>query len=294
MTLTIAMILDALLGEPKWLWNHLPHPAILMGRLIGWIDVSFNKGAHRKLKGTAAMVAIVVAAWVLGSILSKFGPLIEILVVAVLLAQKSLVDHVRAVADGLGLGLEAGKRAVAMIVGRDTKSMDRPDVVRGAIESAAENLSDGVIAPALWFLIGGLPGLLIYKVTNTADSMIGYKTPKHKDFGWAAARFDDVLNWVPARLTAVLIIGPFKVQDLREDAQKHRSPNAGWPESAMARRLNIALAGPRTYDGKRTDFAWVWSNGRKDGSAKDIEDACRILWQAWAAAIGLVVLLAIL
>ena len=180
-----------------------------------------------------------------------------------------------------------------MIVGRDTKSMDQSDVVRGAVESAAENLSDGVIAPTFWFLVGGLPALMIYKVTNTADSMIGYKTPRHLDFGWAAARFDDLLNWIPARLTAILIVGPFKFTDLKEDASKHRSPNAGWPEAAMARRLNLALSGPRTYDGSRQDFPWVWPNGRKDGTALDIHDACTILWQTWGIALGLVVLVAV-
>jgi adenosylcobinamide-phosphate synthase len=293
MSLAIAMILDALMGEPKWLWDRMPHPAVLMGRMIGWADTQFNAGSARKAKGTVVFVCLCCAAGILGWVLSAFGPILEIVVTAILLAQKSLVQHVRAVANGLGLGLPSGKQAVAMIVGRDTRDMDAPAVVRGAVESAAENLSDGIIAPAFWFLIGGLPGLLIYKITNTADSMIGYMTPRHQDFGWAAAKFDDVLNWIPARLTALLMIGPMRFAELRIDAIKHRSPNAGWPEAAMARRLDLALSGPRAYDGKLQEFPWVWPAGRKHGTAADVDRACTILWQTWAVALALVVLLTI-
>jgi len=289
MTLALAMILDACLGEPKWLWDRAPHPAVLMGRLIGWADKTFNTGAGRRAKGIVLMTCLcLLAAW-LGALFSLFGWGAEVILVAILLAQKSLVQHVRAVAIALGQSLPAGRRAVAMIVGRDTGQMDGPAVTRGAIESAAENLSDGVIAPAFWFLIGGLPGLFVYKITNTADSMIGYMTPRHHAFGWAAAKFDDLLNWVPARLTAALMIGPFKIFSLREDAIKHRSPNAGWPEAAMAQRLNLALSGPRAYDGAMQDFPWVWPSGRTHGGPSDIHAACRILWQTWAVTLALVV-----
>ncbi len=205
MTVVIAMLLDALLGEPDWIWRRVPHPAVLIGRAINWLDERFNRGGSL-LVGGAVFAALVVAAGLLGLALSAFGPVVEVLIGAVLIAQKSLVQHVRAVASGLRFSLaEGGRRNVGMIVGRDTGGMDRSAVARGAIESAAENLSDGgVIAPVFWLLIGGgLPGgLLIYKVTNTADSMIGYRTARHERFGKAAARFDDLLNVVPARLSA--------------------------------------------------------------------------------------------
>ncbi len=205
MTLILAMLLDAWLGEPRWLWSRLPHPAVLMGRLIGWADARFNHGAARRLKGVAVMVALGLGALALGAALASLGPVVEVIVAAILIAQRSLVDHVLAVSDGLRRGLPDGRAAVAMIVSRDTAAMDESAVARAAIESAAENMSDGVVAPLFWFAVAGLPGLLLYKITNTADSMIGYRTPRHAAFGWAAARFDDLLNLLPARGTAVLI-----------------------------------------------------------------------------------------
>ncbi len=297
MTLVLAMLLDATMGEPRWLWSRAPHPAVLMGRAVGWCDTRFNNGNAQRIKGTAVMASLFAAAWLLGCILSAFGPVAEVIVAAILLAQRSLVEHVSAVAQGLRAGLPQGRRSVAMIVSRDTSGMDQSAVSRAAIESAAENLSDGVIAPAFWFAIGGLPGLIAYKVTNTADSMIGYRTPRHEKFGWAAARLDDVLNLVPARLTALLIALPHGITDwrgIRADAAKHRSPNAGWPEAAMSRALGIALAGPRAYDGQMRDFPWVNGAGRKPLLPQDIERATRSLWLAWAAALGLATLLAIM
>ena len=173
--------------------------------------------------------------------------------------------------------------------------MDGPATARSAIESAAENLSDGVIAPAFWFAIGGLPGIMIYKAVNTADSMIGYRTPRHAAFGWAAARLDDLLNLVPARLTALLIwlTAPRSATwaEIAGDALKHRSPNAGWPEAAMARALGIALAGPRSYDGRLTDFPFVNEEGRQEIGAAEVEAAVRRIWAAWG--LGLALLLAI-
>ncbi len=175
--------------------------------------------------------------------------------------------------------------------------MDDPAIARAAIESAAENLSDGVIAPAFWFLVAGLPGLLVYKVTNTADSMIGYRTDRHRDFGWAAARFDDLLNWIPARLTAALIAvthGNWRAHRLiRRDATLHRSPNAGWPEAAMAVVLDVALSGPRSYGGTRQDFPFVHAQGRRAATADDIDAAVTALWRAWAGAVGIVMLIAV-
>lgn len=291
LVLALAMLLDAALGEPEWLWRRLPHPAVLMGRLIGWGDRRFNSGGLQKTKGTAFALFLVVTGGLVGGMLSLLGPVAEIVVCAVLLAQRSLMQHVRAVADGLRLSLPEGRRAVSMIVSRDTRTMDPPAVARSAIESAAENLSDGVIAPAFWFLIAGLPGILIYKLVNTADSMIGYRTPKHVDFGWASARLDDVLNWAPARATAFMIALPGQVlnawPDIRADAALHRSPNAGWPEAAMARAIKVALAGPRAYDGQMQDFAWVNKSGARTIGPRAIDASITRLWQAWG--IGLVI-----
>lgn len=288
MTLVIAMLLDAIFGEPKAVWDRIPHPAIVMGRLIGWLDHQLNNGPARKLKGAVTMAALALGAIALGILLHElFGWAADILICAILLAQKSLATHVAAVGDALRLSLGDGRRSVAMIVGRDTAAMDQSAVARGAIESAAENLSDGVIAPAFWFAIGGLPGLLMYKITNTADSMIGYKTPRHRDFGWAAARFDDVLNWIPARITGLLIwlLNPRQsLRAIRTEAGFHRSPNAGWPEAAMAHNLNIALSGPRVYHGQKTDDPFVNPMGNHALGPPDIDRAVHVLWRAWAAA----------
>lgn len=294
-----AMLLDAALGEPGWLWSRWPHPAVVMGRAVAALDRRLNRGTGRKTRGILAVVLLCVGSLLVGGLIAAipdFG-LLEMLAAAILLAQKSLAQHVRAVADALRLSLEDGRRAVAMIVGRDTAAMTRPEVARAAIESAAENLSDGVIAPAFWFLIGGLPLMLLYKAVNTADSMIGHRTPRYEQFGWAAARLDDVLNWVPARLTAVLIAvthGWFDSRPIRRDAVLHRSPNAGWPEAAMAVVLDIALSGPRSYHGERRDYPWVWPEGRRTIGPDEIDAAVGVLWRAWAGALALTLLLALL
>jgi adenosylcobinamide-phosphate synthase len=192
---------------------------------------------------------------------------------------------VRAVAAGLIHSLGDGRRAVSMIVGRDTADMDEAAVARAAIESAAENFSDGVIAPIFWFALAGLPGLLMYKIVNTADSMIGYKTERYAEFGWAAARLDDVLNWIPARLTALLICLRFGLwrhwPQIVADAWRHRSPNAGWPEATMARALNVALAGPRSYDGELRDFPFVNPDGDECPGASEVTQSTSVLWQCW-------------
>ncbi len=294
-----AMLLDAALGEPRWLWSRWPHPAVLMGRVIGWADQRFNDGAARRAKGVAVMAALVMGAWALGHLIAAIpdGGVLEVIVAAILLAQKSLVQHVQAVGDALRLSLAQGRRAVAMIVGRDTAALEEPAVARAAIESAAENLSDGVIAPAFWFLIGGLPGILIYKITNTADSMIGHRTPRHEEFGWAAARFDDLLNLIPARLTALLIAlahGWLEARPILRDAPLHRSPNAGWPEAAMAVVLNVALSGPRSYHGEMREFPWVWPEGRRDIGPDAVDAACAALWRAWALMLAGVAVIALI
>ena len=286
MTLFLAMLLDAAAGEPRWLWDRIPHPAVIMGKLVGWADEMFNTPGMGRAKGVVTLLGLILVALVLGLILRAIpGQIIDLIVLAILLAQRSLSNHVRAVANGLRDSLTAGRAAVAMIVGRDTAEMTEPDVARAAIESAAENLSDGVIAPIFWFVVAGLPGLLIYTIVNTADSMIGYRTPRHRDFGWAAARCDDLLNLIPARLTALLILIATMRLDVWEgvmdDAPLHRSPNAGWPEAAAAYALNVALSGPRTYDGTRVDYPFVNSNGIHDLGPTHVDEVVMLLWKTW-------------
>ena len=296
MTLILGLLLDAMMGEPRWLWSRLPHPAVLMGRAVGWIDARANHGADRRAKGALAFGLLCLAFIALGLALAAIpGHVVDVVVLAVLLAQRSLVDHVRFVATALRQSLPAGRSAVAQIVGRETKALDEPAVARAAIESAAENLSDGVIAPAFWFAVAGLPGLLLYKITNTADSMIGHRTPRHEEFGWAAARFDDLLNLIPARLTALLIwaTAPRRkaLPAIMAEAPRHRSPNAGWPEAAMAQVLGIALSGPRTYDGQRRDYPFVNADGRRMIGPADIDNACAVLWRSWALGVFAVLIL---
>lgn len=223
--------------------------------------------------------------------LHPLGFFVAIALGTTLLAQKSLAQHVEAVAKALDTGgLAAGREAVSKIVGRDPETLDRAAVGRAAIESLAENFSDGVVAPAFWMAIGGLGGGAAYKAANTADSMIGHRTPRHEAFGWAAARLDDLINLPASRLTALLIVAAAALlpsmdakgawRAVWRDAKKHRSPNAGWPEAAMAGALGIALAGPRSYGGVMGDFAYMGEGGRRDVTAADIRRALRLFWLA--------------
>ena len=289
--LAAALILDAAIGEPEWLWSRVPHPAVVMGRAVATLDRCLNAGFARRLKGALALGILLAGSVAAGLILAALPGPLEAVTAAVLLAQRSLVDHVRAVATALRRGVEPGRAAVARIVGRDTGAMDAPAVARAAIESAAENLSDGVVAPAFWFVVAGFPGIVAYKAVNTADSMIGHRTPRHEAFGWAAARLDDVLNWIPARLTAALILlvhrRPGEWRAVAADARLHRSPNAGWPEAALARVVGIAVSGPRSYGGRLTEFPWVNAAGRRAAGPGDIEHAVRVLWRSWAVLLAL-------
>lgn len=299
--LLAALLLDAALGEPKWLWDRLPHPAVLMGRAVAALDARLNAGAPaaRRAKGAvaAALLALVAAGigWVVASL--PLGPLWEALAAAILLAQKSLIEHVRAVAAGMRAGLETGRKAVSLIVGRDPEALDEAGVARAAVESAAENFSDGVVAPAFWLLLGGLPGMLLYKAINTADSMIGHRTERHEDFGFAAARLDDALNWVPARIAGALIClsgtGREAWRVMRRDARLHRSPNAGWPEAAAAASLGLSLAGPRVYGGVATGDAALNPEGRRDAGPSDIDAAVALMQRAWVALVVIAGVLAL-
>ena len=300
--LGVALVVDRLIGDPPGLWQRAPHPVVLMGRCVDFLDARLNGAnanfAQRRRRGVVAVLVLVVGAAALGSLLaavlgrSPVGMAIEALFVAVLLAQKSLVDHVAAVERALRAeGIETGRTAVAQIVGRDVTVLDEAGVARAAIESAAENFSDGVVAPAFWFLVLGLPGLIVFKVVNTADSMIGNRSARHEAFGWAAARLDDVLAFVPARLSVLLITvaalvtgrsAGAAIQAALDDAPKHKSPNAGWPEAALAGALGLALGGPRRYGDVEVDGAWLNLAGRQDARPSDIGASIRLIDAAWA------------
>jgi len=307
-----ALVVDRLVGDPDWLWRRMPHPVVGFGALIGWADARFNDPAtaesQREKYGFIAIAALLVGAVALGSLLDDvlegwggLGPVAETLIVAVFLAQKSLADHVGAVARGLrGGGLEGGRRAVAQIVGRDPETLDAAGVSRAAIETLAENASDGVVAPAFWYAVFGLPGLFAYKMLNTADSMIGHRTERHRAFGRAAARLDDLGNWLPARLTALLIVlaGGWSAflarwDILMRDAKLHRSPNAGWPESAMAAVTGLSLGGPRIYRDDVADEPFMNDAGRRDAGPDDIDAALVTFWRTMTALTALVGALAV-
>ena len=294
--LLAALLLDAALGEPDAIWRRVPHPAVLMGRAVARLDGAMNRGGARRAKGAAAAALLMAGAAAAGWAVSlvPFGAPVG---AAILLAQRSLAQHVGAVAAGLRSGLPEGRAAVARIVGRDTAAMDGPAIARAAIESASENLSDGVVAPAFWFAVGGLPAMAAYKALNTADSMIGHRTPRHEAFGWAAARADDVANLIPARLTALAIAalhgGLAGWTEIAREARRHRSPNAGWPEAAAARALGVALSGPRSYGGRPEPAPFVHPAGRRDPGPAEIDAAVRLLWRTWGA-LTLIVALAAL
>jgi adenosylcobinamide-phosphate synthase len=314
LALAAALLVDRLAGDPPSLWSRAPHPAALIGKLIDMLDAKLNDPlqsfSRRRRRGVAAILAVAALAGTAGVFLElafsalPFSLLLNAIAASALIAQKSLVDHVQRVADRLASeGLEGGRDAVALIVGRDISVLDEGGVSRAAIESAAENFSDGVVAPALWYVLLGLPGLIVYKAVNTADSMIGNRSPRHDAFGWAAARLDDLLNLVPARLSALLIAAAavFVRGDMRRagriawrDARLHKSPNAGWPEAAAAGALGLALGGPRRYGAIEVDGAWLNPEGRSNAGATDIRRAIRLIDAAWAILFGLACLTALL
>jgi adenosylcobinamide-phosphate synthase len=294
--LLAGLAIDALFGDMPAVFAHIPHPIVLAGRAIGFFDLKLNRASRserrRWERGIVTVILLVGAAAVLGIAIewlcrgAVIGAAIEALLIGILLAQRGLYEHVGAVAVALERGgLPAGRAAVRHIVGRDPTRLDAPGVARAAIESLAENFSDGVVAPVVWYLLLGLPGLFAYKMANTLDSMIGHRTARHRAFGWAAARFDDGLNLVPARLSGLLLgaaamfareaaAGRAFAAMLR-DGRKHHSPNAGWPEAAMAGALGLALAGPRDYAEGRIEGPWI-GGGTPLARPADIGRALRL------------------
>ncbi|MFZ2019754.1 MAG: adenosylcobinamide-phosphate synthase CbiB [Methyloceanibacter sp.] len=310
----LALLIELMAGYSDWLARSIGHPVTWMGRLIGALDRRLNRdGGKPETRRQAGAVAMLVLITVVGGIaflieqglaLVPFGLVATAILGSTLLAQKSLFLHVAAVADALNEGgVEAGRAAVAKIVGRDTTALDEAGVARAAIESLAENFSDGVVAPVLWMIIAGLPGAAVYKAINTADSMIGHRTERYQDFGKTAAQLDDLVNLPASRLSALLFVlaallgSQASSRDARQavwrDASHHVSPNAGYPEAAMAGALGLSLGGPRSYGDKQVEGA-VMGEGRREANAADIHAALELYARADGILIAIVFVLAAL
>jgi adenosylcobinamide-phosphate synthase len=293
----LALIIERVLGYPAIFANSIGYPVEWFGRLISWLDARLNPKSHPGDR-TAGVVALWILLLVTGGVAATiafvlrqwpYGWVAEAVIATPFLAQRSLYDHVMAVADGLDTSLDQGRAAVSRIVGRDPQALDQSGVARAALESLAENASDGIVAPAFWFALLGLPGIVLYKAINTADSMIGHKSPRYLAFGWAAARLDDLVNLPCSRLTGLLFALaalPSGWQSCRNaftamgrDAHRHLSPNAGWPEAALAGALGIRLGGRRSYHGRPVDLATM-GDGRGDLSQTDIRAGLRLYGHA--------------
>ena len=290
--LLIIFVLDRLIGDPVWLWGRISHPVVWMGKAIGFLERQFNltkySPSQRQQYGMIAMTLLIASTLSLGYFLHQLGLVVELLVASIFLAGKSLLQHLSAIYRPLKRGeIETARQALAKIVGRDTKHMDESGIAKAAIESAAENLSDGLIAPLFWYGVLGLPGLLTYKLVNTADSMIGYKNERFLHYGFFAAKCDDWLNWMPARLTAILI-AILALKDVKtakrcfrvmaKDAPKHASPNAGYPEAAMAGLLNITLGGKRSDEGVISNAPLLNPSGKKQLQSQDLARAIKAIY----------------
>jgi adenosylcobinamide-phosphate synthase len=305
--MVVAMAIDAVLGWPEPLFRLVGHPVTWLGRLIDFLDHACNRDSDsptfRRAAGIVAMLlAIAVPTSLAWAVQAQFGAgwgriLVAGILAWPLVALRSLHDHVAAVAHPLQSGdFKAARMAVSHIVGRDPSTLDEAGIARASIESLAENSSDGVVAPVFWGAIFGLPGIVGYKVINTLDSMIGHRTPRHEAFGWAAARIDDVANFIPARLTGVL----FALLSIERrtamwcmicDGPRHRSVNAGWPEAAMAGALGVRLSGPRIYHGEVANEPWL-NAGARDPNAVDVDQALKLYRRAMGCLAAVLVILA--
>ena len=296
----LALAMDAIIGDPNWLYRKIPHPISVIGCMMNQLDLFLNrpqvKNPTKKILGVLFIIIALSVAGIIGwgmqtgLKLMEFGQLLEAILVSIFLAQNSLYRHVRNVAQALvSDGLDAARLSVSHIVGRDPATLDDSGVCRASIESLSENFSDGVIAPVFWYLIAGIPGILMYKTLNTADSMVGHLSPKYRYFGWASARLDDVANFIPARLTALLIFltaliipstkGFKSLRSCLTYANRHRSTNAGWPEAAMAGALDIRIAGPRVYNGIVVNDPWM-GDGNPNLGTNDINRALKLYFSS--------------
>ena len=305
--MAVAMAVDAVIGWPAWLFARVGHPVTWLGWLINVLDTGWNrtsdKPALRRAAGIVAALLVIAVAGISGWAAQSLLPVgwARVVLVGVLawplVAMRSLSDHVAAVADPLQADDLAGARvAVGHIVGRDPVSLDEAGIARAAIESLSENASDGIVAPVFWGALFGLPGIAGYKAINTLDSMIGHRTPRHEAFGWAAARIDDVANFIPARLTGALfaVVGARPSQAMScmaRDARRHRSPNAGWPEAAMAGALGVRLSGPRVYHGSAVSEPWL-NEGARDPLPADIRNGLTVYRRAMMLLAGVLAILA--
>jgi adenosylcobinamide-phosphate synthase len=307
-----ALLMEAAIGYPAVVYRAIGHPVTWIGALLATLETRLNKPDGTENRGRArgvlalalSLAATFAVALTIGHVFASgpIGAVLLVLIASSLIAQNSLHEHVRAVADALEHdGLAAGRVAVSRIVGRNPERLDETGVARAAIESLAENFADGIVAPAFWLAVAGLPGATLYKAVNTADSMIGHRTPRYTAFGWASARLDDLVNLPASRLAALLlVVGALfaggKPADasraVRRDAPRHRSPNAGWPESAMAGALGLRLAGPRTYGEDLVDDAYM-GDGTTEATAADIRRALR-LYRAACVVLWLVLSIMIL
>ena len=302
----VAMLIERFVGYPQEFFARISHPVVWIGKLISYLDQRLNvsgvRQAEGRIRGVAALGLLIAAAfvpaYVIADILSgwRLGWLAEALLATSLIAQKSLKDHVLAVQQALSRSLPEARQAVSMIVGRDPSQLDESGVSKAALESLAENSSDGIVAPVLWYALLGLPGIAVYKAINTADSMIGHKSEKYQHFGWAAARLDDLVNLPASRLTGLLFAAtkPSQfgriVDVMRRDAPKHQSPNAGWPEAAMAAALGLRFGGPRSYDGERVELPYM-GDGRDTMDRTDIKRGLAVMSKAmWMLFFGLLLL----
>jgi adenosylcobinamide-phosphate synthase len=310
----LALIVERFVGYPDSLFRVIGHPVQWIGALITWLDERLNTSpqieVEGKLRGAAnvamLLAATVIPAWMLADVLSRvsWGWIAEALIATVFIAQKSMRDHVVEVVHTLSSSLNAGRLSVAKIVGRDTTRLDESGVAKAALESLAENSADGIVAPVFWYAVLGLPGIVAYKAINTADSMIGHKSKKHLHFGFAAAKLDDLVNLPASRITALFFAAAAAISSLAackraleavwRDAGKHRSPNAGWPEAALAGALNMRFGGPRNYDGEYVDLPYM-GEGRNDFTRADISSGLviydRSLWIMLAVATALALIL---
>lgn len=303
----LALFVERRAGYPPAIYEKIGHPVAWMGKLIDLLDRRLNRplatSHEARIRGIVALALLLAAAfvpaWLIATLLGQWsaGWIAEALIATSLIAQKSLRDHVAAVFTGLNGTLDEGRRAVSRIVGRDPATLDEAGVARAALESLAENASDGIVAPALWYALLGLPGLAVYKAINTADSMIGHRSSRYLHFGWAAARLDDLVNLPASRLTGLLFAAAVPqrfsaiVEVMRRDAPKHQSPNAGWPESALAAALGLRFGGPRSYGGEAVDLPWM-GEGRALLTRDDIGRGLAVYGRAMTLLLAAMILLA--